>query len=432
MSDTLAKGPSRPRVWFHVDVNSAFLSWSAVLRLREGGPDTQDLRTVPAAVGGDEEKRHGVVLAKSLPAKQHGVRTGESLFAARQKCPGLIVIPPNFDWYVQCSKAMFNIFSDFTPDIEQYSIDEAFLDMTGTEELFGPPEAAAAALRRRVREELGFTVNVGIAPNRLLAKMASDFEKPDRTHTLYPPEIPAKLWPLPVRDLFGVGPSAAKRMNELRIFTIGDLAAADPDLLLRVFGARGDVYWDYANGRETAPMVRDTVKDSSYGNSVTTAQDLHRPEQADATLLALCESVGARLRADGKAARVVTVQLVDAAFRRQSHQTTLPSPTNATETLYRTARELMRAIWPRLGVRLVGVTAEKTGTERFEQLDLFTDARRSEKQEALDRAADELRRRFGDTAVLRAKLLEPETRGPGALGAAKERDKRKNPKREEK
>lgn len=317
---------ARERVWFHVDVNSAFLSWTAVRQLREGGPGTLDLRTVPAAVGGDEEKRHGVVLAKSLPAKKYGVRTGESLFAARQKCPGLVVVPPDFDWYVQCSKAMFAIFNDFTPDVEQYSIDEAFLDMTGTEELFGPPEQAAAKLRGRVRRELGFTVNVGIAPNRLLAKMASDFAKPDKTHTLYPPEIPQKLWPLPVRDLFGVGPSAAKKMNELRIYTIGDLAAADPNLLVRVFGSRGDIYWDYANGRETAPMVREAVKDSSYGNSVTTAHDLHRPEEADSTLLALCDSVGARLRADGKTARVVTVQLVDAAFRRQSHQQTLPQP----------------------------------------------------------------------------------------------------------
>ncbi len=412
-----------PRVWFHVDVNSAYLSWSAVKALRAGGPGTLDLRTVPAAVGGDEEKRHGVVLAKSLPAKKYGIRTGESLFAARQKCPGLKVVPPDFDWYVRCSKAMFAIFNDFSPHIEQYSIDEAFLDMTGAEEQFGPPVQAAAALRGRIRGELGFTVNVGIAPNRLLAKMASDFAKPDRTHTLYPPEIPQKMWPLPVGALFGVGPSAAQRLNAMGLQTIGDLAAADPNALERALGARGLVYWDYANGRETEPLNHTAVKDNSYGNSVTTARDLRTPAEADATLLALCESVAARLRADGKTARVVTVQLVDAAFRRKSHQKTLPGPTDSTDLLYRTAQELMRAIWPALGVRLLGVTAEKTGTEHFEQLDFFIDTEKTQKLEKLDRTADALRQKFGEKAVVRAKLLTPEARAPGALSAAKERDK---------
>ena len=197
------------KVYFHVDVNSAFLSWSALKLLRDG--QTLDLRTVPSAVGGDEEKRHGVVLAKSGPAKKYGVHTGESLFAARRKCPELIVTPPDFDWYVQNSKALIAILQQYTPDVEQYSIDEAFLDMTGTEALFGPPLTVAHTLRNRVREELGFTVNIGVAPNRLLAKMASDFEKPDKVHTLFPDEVPAKMWPLPVGNLFGVGPSAVRR-----------------------------------------------------------------------------------------------------------------------------------------------------------------------------------------------------------------------------
>lgn len=175
------------KIYFHVDVNSAFLSWSALKALQDGS--TVDLRTIPAVVGGDETKRHGVVLAKSGPAKQYGIKTGESLFAARTKCPGLTVVPPDFDWYVQNSKALIQILNDYTPDVEQYSIDEAFLDMTGTEALFGPPLTAAHTIRRRVHRELGFTVNVGIAPNRLLAKMASDFQKPDKVHTLYLYEV---------------------------------------------------------------------------------------------------------------------------------------------------------------------------------------------------------------------------------------------------
>ena len=414
------------RVYFHVDVNSAFLSWSALKALREGS--AVDLRDIPSAVGGDEEKRHGVVLAKSLPAKRFGVRTGESLFAARAKCPGLTVVAPDFDWYVQNSKALIRILSDYSPDIEQYSIDEAFLDMTGTEALFGPVVNTAHAIRNRVREELGFTVNIGVAPNRLLAKMASDFEKPDKVHLLPPEDVPARLWPLPVQALFGVGPSAARRLNGMGICTIGELAAADRGRLVEVFGARGDTFWNYANGRESDPVTKQHARDSTYGNSVTTPGDLTAPAEADATLLALCESVGSRLRMDGRTARVVSVQLVDNAFRRKSHQVTLDNPTNSTDALYRIARQLLRQAWPGRPVRLVGVTAERTGTDNFEQLDLFSDPTRRDKQEKLDRAADALRARFGEGAVLRAKLLHPDekTAAPRALGAAKARYKRRS------
>lgn len=411
------------KIYFHVDVNSAFLSWSALKHLQDG--DVQDLRTIPAVVGGDEAKRHGVVLAKSGPAKKYGIQTGESLFAARAKCPGLTIVPPDFDFYVQNSKALIKILGDYTPDVEQYSIDEAFLDMTGTEALFGPPLTVAHTIRRRVKRELGFTVNVGVAPNRLLAKMASDFEKPDRVHTLYKYEIETKMWPLPVGDLFGVGPSAAKKLNSFGICTIGDFARLDRETATRMFGSRGETLWNYANGRETDPVTKQGSRDNSYGNSVTMPQDLPRPEDADATMLALCDSVGRRLRADGKTARVVTVQLVDNAFRRTSHQTTLLNPTNSTDRLYHVAAELMRQMWPARPVRLVGVSAEKTGEDNFEQMDFFTDAARTDKQEKLDRAADALRRKFGGAAVTRATLLTTSSRKPEALSAAKEREKGK-------
>ena len=411
------------KIYFHVDVNSAFLSWSALKHLQDG--DVQDLRTIPAVVGGDEAKRHGVVLAKSGPAKKYGIQTGESLFAARAKCPGLTIVPPDFDFYVQNSKALMKILGDYTPNVEQYSIDEAFLDMTGTEALIGPPLTVAHTIRRRVKRELGFTVNVGIAPNRLLAKMAYDFEKPDRVHTLYKYEIETKMWPLPVGDLFGVGPSAAKKLNSFGICTIGDFALLDRETATRMFGSRGETLWNYANGRETDPVTKQGSRDNSYGNSVTMPQDLPRPEDADATMLALCDSVGRRLRADGKTARVVTVQLVDNAFRRTSHQTTLPNPTNSTDRLYHVAAELMRQMWPARPVRLVGVSAEKTGEDNFEQMDFFTDAARTDKQEKLDRAADALRRKFGGAAVTRATLLTTSSRKPEALSAAKEREKGK-------
>ena len=334
-------------------------------------------------------------------------------------------MPPDFDFYVRNSKALIAILNDYTPDVEQYSIDEAFLDMTGTEALFGSPLTAAHTIRRRVRRELGFTVNVGIAPNRLLAKMASDFEKPDKVHTLYQYEVEKKMWPLPVGDLFGVGPSAAKKLNSCGVYTIGDFARLERDTAVALFGTRGDTLWNYANGREADPVTKRESRDNSYGNSVTLPADLPRPEDADATMLALCDSVGRRLRADGKTARVVTVQLVDNAFRRTSHQTTLPNPTNSTDQIYHVATQLMRQMWPQRPVRLVGVSAEKTGEDNFEQMDLFTDAARIDRQEKLDRTTDALRRKFGAAAVTRAKLLTPETRKPEALSAAKEREKNK-------
>ena len=408
------------RIFFHVDVNSAFLSWSAIKHLQDG--ETVDLRTIPAVVGGDEAQRHGVVLAKSGPAKKYGIKTGESLFAARTKYPAIKVVPPDFDFYVKNSKAMIAILQDYTPDVEQYSIDEAFLDMTGTEQLFGPPLQVAHTIRQRIYRELGFTVNVGVAPNRLLAKMASDFEKPNKVHTLFPEEVPAKMWPLPVGDLFGVGPSAARRLKERGIYTIGDLAAMPRADAARLFGARGDTLWNYANGREADPLTKQHAKDNSYGNSVTMPKDLARPEQADATMLALCDSVGRRLRRDGKTARVVTVQLVDNLFHRTSHQTTMHNPTNSTDRLYQVARELMRQMWPARPVRLVGISAEKTGTDNFEQMDLFTDSARLDKQDKLARTADEVRQNFGSVVVTRAKLLMDDAEEPRALGAAKDKD----------
>ena len=412
------------RVIFHVDVNSAFLSWSAAYRVRVLG-EQEDLRDIPSAVAGERAERHGIILAKSIPAKKCGVKTGEQIFLAQQKCPGLKLVPPDYALYVEASRRFIALLREFAPVVEQYSIDEAWADLSGTEGLYGSPVAAAELLRARIREELGFTVNIGISSNKLLAKMAGEFEKPDKVHTLYLYEVEKKMWPLPVGELFGVGPSAAKKLNSCGIYTIGNLAAQDRATVISLFGARGDTLWNYANGREADPVTKQGSRDNSYGNSVTMPRDLPRPEEADATMLALCDSVGRRLRADGKTARVVTVQLVDNAFRRTSHQTTLPNPTNSTDRLYRVAVELMRQMWPARPVRLVGVSAEKTGEDNFEQMDLFTDAARIDKQEKLDRAADALRRRFGGAAVTRATLLTPDTRKPEALSAAKEREKEK-------
>ena len=277
------------RVIFHVDVNSAFLSWEACYRLHHLG-GKQDLREIVSAVGGDQEKRHGIILAKSIPAKKYHIQTGETVVSAKQKCPELVLVPPNYDLYNRSSKALIRMLGDYTDKIEQYSIDEAFLDMTGC---CFDPEEKAHEMRSRIRNELGFTVNIGISENKLLAKMASDFAKPDRVHTLWRHEIPKKMWPLPVGDLFYVGHASLKKLSNLGIRTIGELAAMNPALLRGHMKSHGQLIWQYANGLDDSPVIDIPPAAKGYGNSLTTPQDVLDPELAKKYLLSLSETVSA-------------------------------------------------------------------------------------------------------------------------------------------
>ena len=289
------------KVIFHIDVNSAYLSWEAVYRLREQGGSV-DLREIPCAVGGDKSKRHGIILAKSLAAKACGVRTGEPLTEALKKCPGLTVVPAHHSLYRQYSKKFMDILREYTPDVQQYSIDEAFMDMSGMEKIIGDPVAFAHKLKNRISRELGFTVNVGISSNKLLAKMASDFEKPDKCHTLFPEEVPKKMWPLPIRDLFLVGGSAQKKLERMGLRTIGQLAACDLSILQSQLGEKyAQTIHRYANGIDDSPVEPKEAASKGCGNSITLSRDVSDYETACHVLLSLCETVGARLRASGLA-----------------------------------------------------------------------------------------------------------------------------------
>ena len=297
------------RLIFHIDVNSAFLSWESVYRLSTD-PQALDLRTIPSAVGGDAKSRHGIVLAKSTLAKQYGVTTGEPLAQALRKCPQLTVVPSRFDYYIKCSHRMMELLETYTPDHEKFSIDEIFLDMTQTIHLFGQPLEVANRIRERIRDELGFTVNIGVAPNKLLAKMASDFEKPDKCHTLFAHEIPSKLWPLPIRELFFVGGAAQRKMENLGIHTIGQLASCDLAVLKAHLGEKYAVtIRGYANGVDVDPVAEKDPINKCYGNSVTLSRDVSDYETACQVILSLCETVGARLRADRVLCRNVCVEL---------------------------------------------------------------------------------------------------------------------------
>ncbi len=393
---------------FHIDVNNAFLSWEAVNRLKAG--EELDLRTIASAVAGDKSKRHGVILAKSMIAKQYGVKTGEPIVDAMKKCPGLVLVPPNHELYRHYSEAFLNIVGDFSPCVERSSIDEAFCDMTGMEALFGAPQEAADKIRKRIREELKFTVNIGISSNKLLAKMASDFKKPDMIHTLYPGEIEEKMWGLPVGELFFVGKSTVKKLNILGIRTIGDLARMDVEVLKAHLKKHGEVIHSFANGIDASIISQEEVKNKGYGNSTTISFDVEEESTAKMILLNLAETVGARLRKDNRMANVISVSIVDSMFRHSSHQTTLLSPTQSTDDIHKTACLLFDELWDQSPIRNLGIQTSKVVSDDAErQINLFgfeTDVKKAKLDEAIDR----IRNRFGASSIQRASLAKMDTK----------------------
>lgn len=416
-------------VIFHVDVNSAFLSWEAVYRLSVLH-ETIDLREIPSVVGGDEKSRHGVVLAKSIPAKAYHIKTGEPLVDARRKCPNLLVVPHRFEIYHEYSKKLMDLLNEYTPDVEQYSIDEAFMDMTGTEKLWGDPITTAYKIKERIKEELGFTVNIGISVNKLLAKMASDFEKPDKVHTLFPDEIEEKMWPLPVSDLFFVGKSSATKLYTLGIRTIGELARSDISILKYHLKSHGEVIWNYANGREQV-ILEHTAANKGYGNSTTISFDICEEEDAKLVLLSLAETVGMRIRKDGVKISVVSVTIKTFDLKSASHQRVLTNPTDVTNEIYHVACELFSELWDyKTPIRLLGIQTSRIDTEDCRQVSLHDylseDTPNHEKLSKADQMADTIRNRFGMDSVKRASFITDTDVEPMSGGLSKAKLKNKN------
>lgn len=396
-----------PPLIFHIDVNSAFLSWESVYRLKELG-ESIDLREIPAAIGGDQSKRHGIILAKSTSAKKYGIQTGEPIVDALRKCPELTVVPPRYEIYEKNSKAFMEILSKYSPDVEKYSIDEAFVDMTGTEKLFGEPVKAAERIKNEIYETLGFTVNVGISSNRLLAKMASDFEKPNRVHTLFPEEIEKKMWPLPVRDLFFVGKSSEKKLHSLGIYTIGDLAKTDVEMLKSIMKKQGETIWNFANGKDVSFVEHKEDSNKGYGNSTTIPFDVSDRSTAQMILLSLAETVGIRLRKDNVKIEVISVNLRFYDLSNVSHQCVLDHPTNITNEIHAVACRLFDELWDGTPIRLLGIQTSRVMEEGSgRQMNLFDDTD-YEKLEKLDKAVDSIRKRFGTDSIKRASFVQQE------------------------
>lgn len=387
----------------HVDVNNAFLSWTAVEKLKNG--ETLDIRTIPAIIGGDEAQRKGIVLAKSNIAKQFGIQTGEPIFFARKKCPNIQIFQSDFNVYRRYSNALYNLLLEYTDKIERYSIDECFLDLTGYIPKPRKLIDIAYEISKRAREELGFTVNIGVAPNKLLAKMASDFEKPNKVHTLYQEEIETKMWKLPVSELFMVGRRSLPKLQKMGIKTIGDLAKSDEKLLIKNFGKYGKMIWEYSNGIDIEEVNYIKEKPKNIGNSITLPYDYNDIEKIEEVLLALVEQVSYRLRNQEMFANVVNVQIKTNEFKVFSHQRKLDFATDSTKIIGKEAKKLLTEIYNNTPIRLIGVSVSGLVEKEERQISLFENVE-NEKQKKIDSVLDNIKEKYGYEAITRAGKMQ--------------------------
>ena len=388
----------------HIDVNNAFLSWTAVLYLKQGSKI--DIRNTYAVIGGDEKARHGIVLAKSMPAKKRGVVTAETLYSAKKKCPNLKVYPPNYNFYKKMSDSMLDLIRNYSPDIEQMSIDECFLDYTPVKHLYGDEVEFAYKLKKEIYDTLGFTVNVGIGNNKLCAKMASDFSKPYKVHTLFDYEVEKKMWPLKVDDLFGIGKKTAIKLHNLNINTIYDLAHTDRNYLYKYFKNQASDMIDAANGKGYDMVVSEESVPKGIGNETTLNHNISNREELEPYLLALSENVAIRLRKQKKYASVVVVTLKDKFFKRMSHQKKLVNATNLTEEIYKTAYEILGEMNVEDGIRLIGVRLDKLSDTSLHQVSLFEDLKVREDGNSLEKTVDELKEKYGFKIINKASLID--------------------------
>lgn len=376
----------------------------------------QDLRIVPAIIGGNQESRRGVVLAKSGPAKKYGICTGEPVANALRKCPNLIVESPNHVMYGQYSKQLMSFLHQFTPDIEEVSVDECYLDFTGIAHQYASPIVGAMTIKNAVYDTFGFSVNIGISTNKLLAKMASDFEKPNKVHTLFIEEIPVKMWPLPVSELYMAGASSVETLQKLEIQTIGELAKADKEILELHLKSQGVRLWEFANGIAPSQVISEKMEAKGIGNSTTLPEDVVEEEEAKNVLFSLVESVGARLRKASQKAQMLSVEIKYHTFEVNSHQKQLYKASNSDKELYEAAVELFEELWNQEPIRLLGVRSSKLVKEdEPEQLSIFDFAYDKDKKESmltidkkqkLEEALLKIKGKYGEDIVKRGRFLK--------------------------
>lgn len=396
----------KKRVIFHVDANSAFLSWSAADLLLHGDGNTIDLRTIPSIVGGNQASRHGIVLAKSIPSKKFNIQTGEPVIQAKQKCPRLIVVPPNYFLYMKCSSAMIEILKEYCDQVQVFSIDECFLDMSDMELIHGSDFIKIATeMKDRIKKELGFTVSVGISSNKLLAKQASEFKKPDGVSTCFPEEIKQKLWVLPIRELYMCGAATEEKLHRMGIFTIGDLAQTEVEFIKYKLKSWGGMLYAFAHGIEESDVKPNGAIPyiKGIGNSCTIHFDVEDAETAHRVLLSLVETVGMRLRHGCFCCRLVQVSIKTEELRSYSHQHRFFVPTDCTNIIYKQTCRLFDEAWKKEPIRHLGVRVSDLCGNDFIQMSLLEE--NNERQRKMDRADDDIRLKYGSYSVFRAGFL---------------------------
>lgn len=386
---------------FHIDVNSAYLSWTAVKQLQYG-ENSIDIRTVPSIIGGSSDERHGIVLAKSIPAKKFNIQTGEPVVAAMSRCPNLKVYPPDYKLYMRCSNAMYELLCEYSPLIQRYSVDEVFMDASHFKDDY---MLKAIEIKDRIEKELGFAVNIGVSTNKLLAKMASDFSTKNSIHTLFEDEIKKKMWPLPVRDLFMVGKATESKLLKLNVHTIGDLAKYDFAILKSTFKSYANVIHNYANGIDTSEVrSRNYVEVKGIGNSTTTIRDITSRDDALIILLSLIETSSMRLRENGTMCGVIAVSIKTNGFIRYSHQKTLDNFTDSTDEIFTQVTKIFDEAWKGEVIRQLGIRLSDLCSNEFYQRTFFDDSN-IDKKRALDKTIDAIRNRYGDSSIVRSSFI---------------------------
>lgn len=394
----------KKRIILHIDVNNAFLSWSAVNMLNNGYQ--VDIRHRFAVIGGDESQRKGIVLAKSIPAKRMGVVTGESLYMARTKCPNLEVFAPDFKTYKKYSDMMYEYLLTYSDKVERYSIDECFIDYTDSLSLFGDPVKIAYKIKEDIKEKFGFTVNVGVGENKLCAKMASDFTKPDKVHTLFMSEVKDKTWGLSVSDLFMIGKKTSEKLIALGINTIGDLANTDVDFLVKHFKSMGYLMHDYANGIDSSSVEYESVSPKSISASTVLPYDYDDSKAIKNVIRELSIDVGDKLRRQGFNASVVFVSIKYSDFSKFSKQYKLDRGINSDNDLYNSFSSLFDKLWNGKAIRNICVGVTSFSSSYKFQLSLFDDNHKVETESGVQAVVDSLRKRFGNDKVIYGDMLK--------------------------
>ena len=390
------------RIIMHIDVNNAFLSWTALYLLEQGYQT--DIRNIEAIIAGDPKKRSGIVLAKSTPAKRKGVKTAETIYEAKRKCPNLKIFKPTYEMYKRKSEELFKILKSYTPDIEKASIDEGYLDYGKIKNIYGNELEFAKKLQNQVKEELGFTVNIGIANNKLCAKMASDFTKPNRIHTLYKNEIKQKMYTLPIENLFGVGKQTAEKLKYLNIKTIKDLATKDEYSLRKIFKNQAKHLIEIANGIDNSEVDSSEYKPKGISHELTLKEDTTSKQELYNYLRILSEMVSKRIRKENKYAKVICVILKDNKFKRYSHQKKLKNQVNSYNEIYNYSKEILNEFYKNEKIRLIGIRLDDLKEEKTYQTSLFD--KEPEKDEKIDKIIDRINDKYGKPVLKRASNID--------------------------